>query len=368
MVALLTCAPTSSSRTATLLLVFLSTMSIASGRRMLFSGVRRGQQLAAFVGTKDIHRSFGATRLFSSVATSNNDNNLLSEEYAGTTLPIQKNSHNSVKIIVPAASEDKSINNDLYDPTTFHTKLEATITAAQQLGKTAIWITIPICSARLIEEASKLDFEFHHAEGTTATLNKWISSEESRIPTYATHQVGVGAVVINSNDEILVVREKRRNYRPWKVPGGLAELGEDLDEAVEREVLEETGIQTKFQSVLGVRHVHGAQFGRSDLFFVCRLEPIPDEESGSIPCPVAQEGEIEAVSWQPLKEYRDMVFSEEHGHPMMQQIMRVVDQGLEQDWEETDIQRLVVGSVVPGRKPSPVYHAPIRSLDSDESP
>jgi hypothetical protein len=37
--------------------------------------------------------------------------------------------------------------------------------------------------------------------------------------------------------------------------------------------------------------------------------------------------------------------------------MKIVDQG---NWDEYDIQRTVVSSVVPGRKGSPVYHAAIR--------
>jgi hypothetical protein len=40
----------------------------------------------------------------------------------------------------------------------------------------------------------------------------------------------------DDDDELLVVREARNNYRPWKIPGGLAELGEHLDEAAIREV------------------------------------------------------------------------------------------------------------------------------------
>lgn len=406
----------SNNRVSLICIVFLSIMmSFASGNRLL-SSIGRGRQLAAFsfsnvshnlrtllFGVRPKHTTGGnsvglkprvfsslggrteitrrdaiisapllnfrslpyrSPMLFSSMVT-NDSQNSLGEECNGEILPFQKHSHNSIKIIVPSDADTqlKEEKDDPYDTTTFQTKLEATIDTAQKLGKTAIWITIPISKASLMEQASKLQFEFHHAEGNLATLNRWISSDESRIPTYATHQVGVGAVVINSkNDEILCVREKRNNYRPWKIPGGLAELGEDLDEAVIREVFEETGIPTRFLSVLGVRHHHGAQFGRSDLFFVCRLEPIPDEE-GNIPQPVAQEGEIEATAWQSLSEYRDMVNSEEHGHPMMQQIMRVVDQGLEQDWEETDIQRMIVSSVVPGRKPSPVYHAPIRTTN-----
>ena len=302
---------------------------------------------------------------------STNDN----EEYDwDRILPFEKNHHNSIKITVPEADtitdtttsnikNDKNDSIDLYDIHTFHSKLDATIATAQQLHKSAIWLTVPISRARLIEEASKSGFEFHHAEGQYATLNKWLlEQEESRIPTYATHQVGVGAIVINpATNEILCVREKGNNYRPWKIPGGLAELGEDLDTAIVREVYEETGISCRFLSILGVRHVHGVQFGRSDLFFVCRLEPIPSQVSGEVPQPVPQEGEIEAAAWLPLEEYRAMVNNPEkgRGHPMMSQIMKIVDQ----DWEENDIQRTIVPSVVPGRKSSPLYHAPIR-LDS----
>lgn len=270
-------------------------------------------------------------------------------------LPFEKNSHNSIKITVEDLDNGNEGVDGPYSLPNFHSKLEATVATAQGLGKTAIWLTVPIARARLAEEASKAGFEFHHAEGNFATLCRWLlDDEESRIPTFATHQVGVGAVVINPRtDEILCVREKRRNYRPWKIPGGLADLGEGLDEAVIREVSEETGIDCRFSSVLSVRHTHGAQFGRSDLYFVCRLEPIADED-GKVPKPVPQEGEIEAASWLPLGEYRNMVQSDDSkiGHPMMSQVMKCVD-------KSSDIQRMIVPSVVPGRKPSPLYHAPI---------
>ena len=168
-------------------------------------------------------------------------------------------------------------------------------------------------------------------------------------------------MVINSKNEILCVKELRNNYRPWKIPGGLAELGEHLDEAVIREVKEETGIECTFQSILGVRHTHKVQFGRSDLFFVCRLKPVEDTNDetsrGVSNQPIAQEGEIAAAAWIPLEEYKAMVNSEDEkqGHPMMKQIMQVV----EQDDGENDIQQIIVQSIVPGRPPSPVYHAPL---------
>jgi ADP-ribose pyrophosphatase YjhB (NUDIX family) len=161
---------------------------------------------------------------------------------------------------------------------------------------------------------------------------------------------------VNSKDEILCVREMRRNFRPWKIPGGLAELGEQLDDAAIREIMEETGIECRFQSVLGFRHTHGMQFGRSDMYFVCQLQPVEtiDEDGNAvIPEPVAQKGEIAATAWVPLEEYKEMI-NGENPHPMMQKMMSLYDLNS----EENSIQRTVLNSIVPGRKPSPIYHAP----------
>lgn len=152
---------------------------------------------------------------------------------------------------------------------------------------------------------------------------------------------------------------------PWKMPGGLAELGEQLDEAAVREVLEETGVPCRFLSVLCVRHSHGIQFGRSDLYFVCRLEPIEEvDEEGNvvIPKPVPQANEIESVAWVPLEEYKSMVNAPD-GHPMMKHIMQLYGQ----DGMDNDIQKTVVNSIIPGRNPSPIYHTPLRQSDNKES-
>mmetsp|Transcript_17797 Transcript_17797/g.41496 ORF Transcript_17797/g.41496 Transcript_17797/m.41496 type:complete len:324 (-) Transcript_17797:69-1040(-) len=270
---------------------------------------------------------------------------------AAASLPFEDNRHNSIMIKVRPDADAS------FDESTFEGSLLATEKAALHLGKTAVWIEVPILQSRFIELAANCGFVFHHAEGDQASLCKWIDTEHtSRIPCFATHQVGVGAVVINlSSNQILCVRELRKNYRPYKLPTGLAELGEDLDQAVVREVLEETGINTVFEGILGVRHTHNIQFGRSDLFFVCRLSPLLDND-GSLPEPVPQSGEIEDACWLSVDEYRDMVNSDDDNvrHPMMQRIMDLVDQGADHD-----IQRTVLSSVVPGRKSSPLYHTPL---------
>jgi len=207
--------------------------------------------------------------------------------------------------------------------------------------------------AGLIEDMVDLGLRFHHAAGETAVLNVWLRGGESKIPEYATHNVGIGAVVVNSRDEILCVRELRKNYMPWKTPTGLSDLGEQIDEAAVREVMEETGIRTKFHSLLSFRQTHGLAHGRSDLFFVCRMDPIEEvDEDGNaiIPEPIPQEDEIAKAEWVPLDEYRAMVKGEngENGHPMMSHVIDVLD-------AERRIEKRVVKSIVPGRKPNAIY-------------
>ncbi len=54
--------------------------------------------------------------------------------------------------------------------------------------------------------------------------------------------VGVGAVVLDGDRVLLVKRGHAPLKGQWSVPGGAVETGETLEQAVAREVLEETGI------------------------------------------------------------------------------------------------------------------------------
>jgi len=69
----------------------------------------------------------------------------------------------------------------------------------------------------------------------------------------ATPLVGVGGVVIDSTGRALVVRRATEPLKGrWSIPGGLVHLGETLQEAVEREIAEETGLTVKAKAVIEV--------------------------------------------------------------------------------------------------------------------
>ena len=68
-------------------------------------------------------------------------------------------------------------------------------------------------------------------------------SEENLLTEYPDHpRVAVGAIVIKDNRILLVKRSKPPGEGLWAIPGGRVELGETLQKAAEREIMEETGV------------------------------------------------------------------------------------------------------------------------------
>jgi len=64
--------------------------------------------------------------------------------------------------------------------------------------------------------------------------------------------VGIGAVIVDAGGVVLI----RRRFEPlagrWSLPGGALELGETLEAAVAREMLEETGLDVDVGPVIEV--------------------------------------------------------------------------------------------------------------------
>ncbi len=149
----------------------------------------------------------------------------------------------------------------------------------------------------MIGSAAAQGFAYHHVEGSTLTMLKCLVPDAEGPPD-ASHYVGVGGIVINGRNELLTIREKYFDGRPalYKFPGGFVCPGEHLAAAVVREVWEETAVKTQFRSLVGVRHWHVNRFGKSDLYFVCRLTPLTEEIR-------PQESEIAECVWMPVEQF-----------------------------------------------------------------
>lgn len=64
--------------------------------------------------------------------------------------------------------------------------------------------------------------------------------------------LGVGALILQDGCVLLVERGKPPLVGFWSLPGGLVETGERLEEAVVREVFEETGLRVQAGSIATV--------------------------------------------------------------------------------------------------------------------
>lgn len=64
--------------------------------------------------------------------------------------------------------------------------------------------------------------------------------------------VGVGGLIINnSNELLLILRKKSPEKNFWSIPGGAIEFGETAENAVIREVKEELNIDCKIKKFIG---------------------------------------------------------------------------------------------------------------------
>lgn len=185
------------------------------------------------------------------------------------------------------------------DPEAFSSQLRHSLGVWRARGLKVVWLEIPIAKAQLIPLAAEAGFVFHHS-GEDYLMLVCRLQEGAFVPRHASHYIGAGGVVFNDKQQLLVVSEKYHqsstNPPRFKLPGGALHEGEHLVEGVVREVLEETGVQTQFDALVCFRHWHGYRYGKSDIYFVCRLHPLSAEIS-------MQEEEIEHCLWMPVEEY-----------------------------------------------------------------
>lgn len=190
----------------------------------------------------------------------------------------------------------------------FVRSLRASLSHWKIQKKRGVWLQLSSRLADFVPLAIKEGFQYHHAEPSHVMMTFWIPETPCTLPPNASHQVGIGAFVMNEKREVLAVQEKDgplRGSGVWKMPTGLINQGEDLCAGAVREVKEETGVDTEFLQVVGFRHGHFVSFSKSDLYFLCTLRPLSLHV-------VEQHGEIEAARWMPLEEFRSQSFYMEH--------------------------------------------------------
>jgi ADP-ribose pyrophosphatase YjhB (NUDIX family) len=94
---------------------------------------------------------------------------------------------------------------------------------------------------------------------------------------YGDFSIGVGAVVLR-DDRVLLVERRMATRTFWQTPGGYVEIDESIHDAVEREVLEETGVTAQVRDVVGFRHSSGVPARPvANIYVVFRLEAVEGE-------------------------------------------------------------------------------------------
>ncbi|QDZ19986.1 NUDIX hydrolase [Chloropicon primus] len=199
---------------------------------------------------------------------------------------------NGVKVQVAALGEAED----------FEGALKESLAVWAREGRTGVWLFVPNSRASWIPTALRQGFDFHHAKPGQAALIKWLpTTTPCMIPRAPFTQVGVGAVIFNSEDEILCVQEALgplRGKGVWKIVTGSADPGESICTAAEREVFEETGLRTSFDQCLLIRHRYPSATANSDLYFVCALKLNAENQEL-----VIDKTELTAAKWIKFQDY-----------------------------------------------------------------
>ena len=106
----------------------------------------------------------------------------------------------------------------------------------------------------------------------------------------------------NTQDQILLVRNKKGNSSYWSLPGGAVELGETLEEALRREAKEQTGLTVEMSGLYSVREVFFSDSDQHALIFTFMADIIGGEIEIDDP-----DQDILEVKWTELKAANELM-------------------------------------------------------------
>ena len=101
---------------------------------------------------------------------------------------------------------------------------------------------------------------------------QWIREQVGHEPIFLNF---AAAFILNERGEVLL--QKRSDMQAWGLPGGALELGESAEEAMLREVFEETGLRVNVEAFLGAYTRYFQEYPNGDhaqsiaFFFVCSI-------------------------------------------------------------------------------------------------
>ena len=82
----------------------------------------------------------------------------------------------------------------------FKTLLDSTMQVYKQQGFRGVWLRLKKEQVHLAGVAvQEAGFNFHHAKNDYLMLTHWIPESLNKMPGFATHYVGVGGLVLNSD-------------------------------------------------------------------------------------------------------------------------------------------------------------------------
>jgi ADP-ribose pyrophosphatase YjhB (NUDIX family) len=89
-----------------------------------------------------------------------------------------------------------------------------------------------------------------------------------------------GAIVLDSNDRVLLLQHRFRGGSGWGIPGGFIKPGEQPHEAMRRELREEVGLEVMDVRIVGSRTFKKVK--QIEILFCCRTNADAEPRSAEI--------------------------------------------------------------------------------------
>jgi 8-oxo-dGTP diphosphatase len=117
---------------------------------------------------------------------------------------------------------------------------------------------------------------------------------------YKSPSLTVDGVIIKDNKVLLIKRRNEPYKDKWAIPGGFVEYGEKTEDAVIREIKEETGLEAKIDGLIGVYSDPDRDPRKHVVSIAYLLTDIKGKEKGG--------DDAKEAKWWYIKELPDLAF------------------------------------------------------------